>query len=250
MPLVHTNPFVGHGFAEAHFSTWQFLQGKCKEDNVCNPGTKSKSYTYTVWSLGQCFIKSYWQLCYNTVIHVNSTWQALVTKHTSQLLSNDKKTGGQDVVTIVAWICSLCSWCIRHPWLTMSSVWGRPSSGIALKTRASWLPFSAVSCPSPVSSQCLEERCSAEIICKIARIVSYPPTENMEMFATGIMKQNVCTLPLWKCIMFKTHYTVIDIRTNLSSNLGYLEFTFLFLHARCHYEANVTLKGRRAAAGV
>lgn len=49
--------------------------------------------------------------------------------------------------------------------LTMSSLWARPSAGMELKTRASWLPCSAISVPSPVNSQCLEERSSAEITC-------------------------------------------------------------------------------------
>ncbi len=47
--------------------------------------------------------------------------------------------------------------------LTMSSLCGRPSSGMEPNTRASWLPCSAISVPSPVSSQCLEERSSAEM---------------------------------------------------------------------------------------
>lgn len=47
----------------------------------------------------------------------------------------------------------------------MSSLWARPSWGIQLKTRDSWLPCSAISVPSSVSSQCLEERNSAEITC-------------------------------------------------------------------------------------
>lgn len=45
----------------------------------------------------------------------------------------------------------------------MSSLCGRPSRGMEPKTRASWLPCSANSVPSSVSSQCFEERCSAEI---------------------------------------------------------------------------------------
>lgn len=46
----------------------------------------------------------------------------------------------------------------------MSSLCGRPSRGTEVNTRASWLPCSAISVPSPVSSQCLEDRSSAEII--------------------------------------------------------------------------------------
>uniref|UniRef100_A0A6B0UAZ2 Putative secreted protein n=1 Tax=Ixodes ricinus TaxID=34613 RepID=A0A6B0UAZ2_IXORI len=45
----------------------------------------------------------------------------------------------------------------------MSSCWLMPCGGMAWKTRASWLPFSATSCPSAVSSQRRVLRCSAWI---------------------------------------------------------------------------------------